>query len=167
MNRPEPVTIRPSAAGDLVPVETIERASFSDPWPLALLRAELIPDASRICLVAERRGEIVGYLMSWPIGERLHVLNIAVDPSVRRRGVGSQLLLAAAVAAAHLRLADVTLEVRRSNAAARGFYRRFGFQERGLRLGYYPNNGEDAVVMSCPVARLLAGREPDSGPPAG
>jgi ribosomal-protein-alanine N-acetyltransferase len=164
VSEPVPIAIRPGAAADLTRVVAIEQASFDDPWPDATLRAELSPDPTRLSLVAEQQGELVGYLMAWPVGVRLHVLNIAVDPAARRAGVGSELIRTAAVTAARRQLLEMTLEVRRSNAEARGFYRRFGFRERGVRAGYYPNNGEDAVMRSCPVVRLLAGREPDRDP---
>jgi len=156
-----PVVLRPGHAGDLARVCAIEQASFNDPWLPVLLQAELQPDPLRLCLVAEREGTLLAYLMSWHMGERLHLLNIAVEVSVRRTGLGTRLLRAAAVAAARNRLVEMTLEVRRSNAAARGFYRQLGFVETGLRTGYYPNNEEDAVLLSCPVAGLHAAGNPD------
>ena len=162
MKNPGPIMLRPGHAGDLARVYAIEQASFSDPWLPVSLRAELQPDPLRLCLVAERDATLLGYLMSWHMGERLHLLNLAVEASVRRTGLGTRLLRAAAVTAARNKMVEMTLEVRRSNAAARGFYRRLGFAEVGLRAGYYPNNGEDAVLLSCLVASLLAAADSDA-----
>ena len=161
MKESGPVVLRPGHAGDLARVCAIEQASFNDPWLPVLLRAELQPDPLRLCLVAEREGTLLGYLMSWHMGERLHLLNIAVEVSVRRTGLGTRLLRAAAVDAARNRLVEMTLEVRRSNADGLGFNRRLGCVETGFLTGYYPNNDEDAVLLSCPVAGLLAVGKPD------
>jgi len=91
---------------------------------------------------------VAGYLMAWVVHDELHVLNLAVARRVRRRGVGAALMAAALHLARREGLATVTLEVRRSNAGAQAFYREFGFREIGVRAGYYPDTGEDALVMT-------------------
>ncbi len=143
--------VRPARPEDLPGVETIERASFGDPWPRAALRDELRPDGLRLPFVAERGGAVVGYLMAWRAGDELHILNLAVAPAERRAGTGTLLLTAALAAAAEAGLTLATLEVRVGNAPARAFYARHGFAASGLRRRYYRDNGEDALIMSRPL----------------
>ena len=151
---PHPV-VRPAGPADLAAVERIERASFGDPWSRGALFGELQADAMRLPLVAEIAGEVCGFLMAWRVVDQLHVLNIAASPAVRRRGVGTALLLEAARLARGGGLREITLEVRAGTTAARGFYRRHGFAETGLRPRYYGDNGEDAIIMTCAVDRVL------------
>lgn len=143
-----PCRIRPARDADLVAVERLERACFSDPWSRDALWSELQSDAMRRPLVAESEGEVVGYLMAWSVADQLHVLNIAADPARRRAGVGTALLRAALALAGQEGLREITLEVRESNGGARAFYRRHGFAETGRRTRYYADNGEDAVIMT-------------------
>ena len=149
------ITVRPPRAGDLPDVVAMETASFTDPWTGDALEQELTPDRLRLPLVAESAGRLVGYLMAWKIIDQLHILNIASDPGFRRRGIGTALLKEAARQAMDLGLTELTLEVRESNAEARAFYLGHGFGATGRRPGYYADNGEDAIIMSCPTARLL------------
>jgi len=152
---PADIIIRTPRTGDLDQVAAMERRSFADPWAREALAQELTADRLRLPLVAEVQGRIVGYLMAWKIVDQLHVLNIASEPDFRRRGVGTALLRAAAREAAAAGMVEVTLEVRASNQAARAFYLGHGFQETGLRRGYYADNGEDAIIMTCGTAGLL------------
>ncbi len=86
----------------------------------------------------------VGFLLCRTLGAaEAEVLNIAVDPAYRRRGV-ARLLLSGFLAEFP---GDIFLEVRASNAAAIELYRRFGFVDAGLRRSYYHRPVEDAVVM--------------------
>ncbi len=75
-----------------------------------------------------------------------HILNIAVDRDCRRRGVGTSLMEGIEERFRHMDASQVTLEVRESNATARSFYKRRGFNEIGRVKAYYPD--EDAVIMS-------------------
>jgi ribosomal-protein-alanine N-acetyltransferase len=149
------VTIRPARRADLAAVDRIEQASFTDPWSPAALATELSGDDMRLSLAAEMAGELVGYLMAWRVSDQLHILNLAVRPDHRRAGVGTALLIAAARAAWREGRRALTLEVRRSNLSARAFYRRHGFARVGVRPGYYPDTGEDALLLSCTAADLL------------
>lgn len=87
-----------------------------------------------------------GYLCRWLVADECHVLNVAVHPEHRRFGLGAELLATAIVEARGKGADVVTLEVRRSNLAARCLYRKFDFEERRLRRHYY-GPGEDAIVM--------------------
>lgn len=142
------VVIRPGEPADVLAVDRIERASFDDPWSRSLLLQELVPSALRLPLVAECDGEVAGYLMAWRSGDELHILNVAVDPARRRRGVGAALLTAALAAARRGGLTEVTLEVRVANRPALALYHSYGFRDVGLRPGYYADTGEDALILT-------------------
>lgn len=157
-----PCLVRPASSADLLPVERIERACFADPWNRDALWSELRADFIRRPLVAERNGEVVGYLMAWSVADQLHILNIAVDPDDQRGGLGTVLLAAALDLARAEDRREITLEVRESNAPARAFYEHHGFEVVGRRPAYYADNGEDAIIMT----RVLTSGPP-SGPPPG
>ncbi len=155
---PAAITVREAVPEDLAPVERIERASFSDPWSPEALWSELCSDAMRLPLVAEKDGQICGYIMAWRVVDQLHILNIATDPQVLRCGVGRALLLAAAQSAEKDDILEITLEVRRGNDPARSFYTEYGFIESGVRPGYYQETGEDAIIMTAHLADVLSHR---------
>ncbi len=155
MNRAADIEIRIPRAGDLPAVVRIEGASFADPWSESFLREELANDVLRMALVAEGPRGVCGYIMSWRVADQLHVLNVAVDPAWRRRGIGRLLLKEAAVRAWAAGLEEITLEVRRGNVSAIRFYEGLGLREVGVREGYYIDNGEDALIMTGSLAALL------------
>lgn len=148
--------IRPPRPADLPEVVAMESRCFSDPWSAQALEQELTPDRLRLPLVAEVSGRLAGYLMAWKVVDQVHILNIATDPEFRRRGVGTALLLAAVAKAVKWKMVEITLEVRESNREARAFYTGHGFTARGLRKGYYADNGEDAIVMTRRVVGFRA-----------
>ncbi len=150
MSRPG-VRLRPASLDDLLAVERIERRSFADPWTVVALAQELVPSRLRSPLIAEVNGGVAGYLMAWRTPDQLHILNVAVDPHYRRKGIGAMMLRSAMADARRGGMREVTLEVRRSNTAALAMYRAHGFQEAGVREAYYPDTGEDALVLSCPL----------------
>jgi len=112
----------------------------------------------RITLVAEKSGQVCGYIMAWIVVDQLHVLNIATDPDHLRLGVGTALLQEAARQASARGAVEVTLEVRRGNRAARAFYKQHFFAETGVRPAYYRDNGEDAIIMTASCGDLLQDR---------
>ena len=138
------VEIRRLTYADLPQVVAIERRAFTSPWSLAMFVLEL-SKPSGVCLAAIAEHELVGYIVCSRYDTVWHVMNIAVDPDRRRRGIATAL-----IAALLERVgpdAQVTLEVRRSNVGAQGLYERFGFRSAGVRPRYYADNGEDAVIM--------------------
>lgn len=140
--------LRLAAPADLVAVERIEHDSFDDPWPTAALLQELVPSNLRWPVVVTIDEVVVGYLMAWRSVDQLHILNIAVSPEQRRRGLGAFMLDAALDEARKYDMDEVTLEVRPGNTAALAMYRSRGFEERGIRPGYYADTGEDALVLT-------------------
>ena len=97
--------------------------------------------------VAQEDGIVTGLCATRAVAEEMEVLNLAVAPASRRRGVGRKLLVKALAPAFHEGVKQVFLEVRESNAAGRAFYQRMGFSESGRRRGYYRNPSEDALVL--------------------
>jgi ribosomal-protein-alanine N-acetyltransferase len=142
--RTEPVTIRSLAYSDLPQVIAIERRSFPTPWSLAMFVLEL-SKPSGVCLAGTDGDKLAGYLVCSRYDQVWHLMNIAVDPAARRRGVASRLLEAMIERAG--RDASYTLEVRTSNAPAIALYERFGFRAAGTRPRYYQDTGEDALIM--------------------
>jgi len=143
----EPV-VRLGSPTDLLAVERIEKASFDDPWVREALLQELVSSQLRLPLVVELGGQVVGYLMAWRSADELHILNVAVDPRSRRRGLGAALLRTVLEVAAREGMSAVSLEVRPGNEPALGMYRGFGFELAGVREGYYADNGEDALILT-------------------
>lgn len=139
-----PVEIRELDYPDLPPVVAIERRSFPSPWSLGMFVLEMAKPET-IGLVATERDRLTGYLVLSRFDRAWHLMNIAVAPEQRRRGIASMLTEAALG-----RIGEhepVTLEVRPTNRSAIALYEGSGFVAFGLRKGYYPDNGEDALIM--------------------
>jgi ribosomal-protein-alanine N-acetyltransferase len=139
------LVVRPLGYRDLSAVLSIERRSFPTPWSLAMFVLEL-SKGDGVCLAAERKGQLLGYLICARYDTIFHVMNVAVAPEWRRMGVATSLLQEL-----YRRVGDpkarFTLEVRRSNAGAIALYEREGFRIAGIRRRYYQDNGEDAYIM--------------------
>jgi ribosomal-protein-alanine N-acetyltransferase len=149
---------RPDAVADavhLVPMRRrhlrsvlrIEAQVYPRPWTLTLYMSELNLRSGRHYVVARADGAVVGYAGLLFAADEAHVTTIAVDPARHRRQIGTRLLLHQAAVARRHGSRHLTLEVRMSNVAAQGMYRRFGFQAEGVRKNYYAEVHEDAVVM--------------------
>jgi [ribosomal protein S18]-alanine N-acetyltransferase len=139
------VRLRPMSRADLDAVLAIEVRAFMQPWSRPFFEKELAaPQAG--CTVAVEDDVLVGYSVRWRIADEVHLLNVAVHPAQRGLGVGRR-LVEAVVAEGRATGARVAyLEVRAGNVAARRLYRDLGFQDLGLRRGYY-GVGQDAIVM--------------------
>jgi ribosomal-protein-alanine N-acetyltransferase len=158
MTEQSELAIRNLGYGDLPAVAAIERRAFPTPWSIAMFVLEL-SKPSGLCLAAVRGGRLVGYTVCSRYDTVWHVMNIAVDPDLRRQRIASALLAELYVRAGDER-AQFTLEVRRSNQAAIELYQRDGFRIAGLRRRYYQDNGEDALIM-WRTAATLQGRLDD------
>jgi ribosomal-protein-alanine N-acetyltransferase len=156
-----PVTIRPLGYSHLPQVIAIERRAFPTPWSLAMFVLEL-SKPSGVCLAAFHDGDLgdpaagdgsgrgrserlVGYLICSRFADVWHLMNIAVDPALRRRGIATALLEEMFERGGPDE--SYTLEVRPSNAVAIALYARFGFRPAGTRRRYYQDTGEDAMIM--------------------
>ena len=137
--------IRPE---DLEAVLRIEAASFTHPWTREMFEAELVPEISLVLVVRCEDDTVVGYLFGSIEEGLFYINNIAVDPRVRRQGVGRKLLRSALVEASRRGATTATLEVRASNLTAQAMYRDFGFTVVGRRRRYYARPLEDGLIMT-------------------
>ncbi len=142
--------VEPMDAADLAAVVTLDAAIPHGPlWSEEQLRGELARSWARLWVVredAETASVVQAFLCAWLVADELHILNVATAVDQRRRGHGRALLRHALDFAAAHQVRMLLLEVRRSNSAAIGLYRAFGFTAMGVRARYY-SDGEDAVEM--------------------
>jgi ribosomal-protein-alanine N-acetyltransferase len=127
-------------------IEAIERRSYPTPWSRSMFAGELAKAAS-ICLGAFDGEQLVGYMIISRYVDAWHVMNVAVDPDHRRRGVATLLLDRLFESTRDGTRRGYTLEVRVSNEGAIKLYEAAGFRARGVRRGYYTDNREDALIM--------------------
>jgi ribosomal-protein-alanine N-acetyltransferase len=128
--------VRAELVRDLDGILAVDAATFDRPWTRAMYEWEWThSDVARFYVARNRdgAGAVVAYCAGWIIFDELHINNLAVDPSWRRRGVASALLTFVLREAAAEGASRATLEVRRSNEAARSLYERFGFAFAGIR----------------------------------
>lgn len=138
--------VRLAREGDLTAIYGIEQRSNPVPWSRQLIANEL-QRAEGVMLVATEGREVIGYIACAGQGDSWHVLNVAVDPGCRARGVGAALVDAAITALDGRPYRRYTLEVRVSNEPAIRLYRSRGFTDAGVRPRYYSDNQEDALIM--------------------
>jgi ribosomal-protein-alanine N-acetyltransferase len=140
------VRIRRLELQDLGAIEVIERRSYPTPWSRSMFAGELAKPTS-ICLGAFDGEELAGYMIISRYVDAWHVMNVAVDPAHRRRGIAAMLLDRLFEATDDGTRRGYTLEVRVSNEGAIKLYEDAGFTARGVRRGYYTDNREDALIM--------------------
>lgn len=145
------ITIDRMAREDIDQVLAIEQASFTMPWSRNLFLSEFRNPKVSLMLVArspESGGRIISYIVCWVVADELHILDLATEPSWRRKGIARMLVLAAIRQGNAVGALRAYLEVRASNTAALLLYEGLGFTRSLVREGYYDMPVEDAVVMS-------------------
>jgi [ribosomal protein S18]-alanine N-acetyltransferase len=150
------LTIEPAAPSDVEAIVAIEQESFASPWSRKTFEADLNENPFSRFYVARLDAcpEPVGYVCFWIVFEELRLMNLAVTPSLRRRGIGRALLGRALLLGQNQGARRALLEVRASNAAALALYRETGFVQKGIRTKYYINPVEDAVLMELDPLRV-------------
>lgn len=138
--------IRPAALADAATLVAIERRCFSDPWSESAFREALASEWT-FGLVAEGGRGPAGYLIGRVVAGSGEVLNLAVAPEFRRRGLGGAMLEEGLAAFRRRGATEVFLEVRESNHSAQSLYLARGFRPVGQRAAYYRNPREDALVL--------------------
>jgi ribosomal-protein-alanine N-acetyltransferase len=133
---------------DLNAIEAIERVSYPTPWSRSMFAGELAkPSSLSLGAFEPETGKLVGYLVISRYVDAWHVMNVAVAPAHRRRGIARTLLEHLFDVTASDERRGYTLEVRVSNDGAIKLYEQLGFVGRGVRRGYYTDNREDALIM--------------------
>ena len=152
-----PVVERISSPADLDQVLAIEEASFVNPTTREWYESELQrPDVCYIYALRTAEDRVAAFCAFWKVLDQIHINNLAVRPERRGRGLGAFLLQRVLEEAARLGAPHATLEVRRSNTAARHLYERAGFELAGVRTSYYTNPIEDALILSRSGGRVRA-----------
>jgi ribosomal-protein-alanine N-acetyltransferase len=138
---------------DLDEILQIERTSFAVPWTRKMFEVEVNQNPFGHLYVARtsggghREGGFIGYVCFWVVFEEFRLMTLAVEPSVRRQGLGRALLRHAMALGRAQGATRALLEVRASNAAALRLYEQEGFHRGAVRARYYANPVEDAVLM--------------------
>ncbi len=150
------VEMLPMSASDLDEVLAIEYRVCDFPWGRGNFADSLASGYS--CWVCRVDGELVGYFVLMLAVDDAHLLTISVAEKRQRLGFGARLLRHAMSVARECHATSMLLEVRPSNEKALTMYRHFGFQQIGVRRGYYPaaNGREDALVLTHALAEVLA-----------
>ena len=142
------VELRKLELRDLAAIETIERQSYPTPWSRSMFASELAkPSSISLGAFEPESEELVGYLIISRYVDAWHVMNVAVAPEHRRRGIARTLLDRLFEVTGSDERRGYTLEVRVSNEGAIKLYEQLGFHARGVRRGYYTDNREDALIM--------------------
>ncbi len=141
------VEIQRMSPEDIDQVCEIENLSFTTPWSRESFESELSKNNLARYIVAKVDGRVAAYGGMWVVLDEGHITNIAVHPDYRGRKIGEKLVEALLMEAKDNNAGSITLEVRVSNDAARNLYKKLGFEDSGIRKGYYSDTGEDAVIM--------------------
>lgn len=137
------------SAEDLDEVLAVERASFHNPTTREWYESELQrPDVCYVFVIRTEQSRVAGFCAFWRVADQIHINNLAIRPELRSRGLGRFLLQGVLAEAERLGAIHATLEVRRSNTAARRLYERAGFNVSGVRASYYTHPIEDALILS-------------------
>ena len=170
--------LRSMREADIAQVMDIEREAFPAAWPQTAYKRELQNSAARYLVLTEvpndagaspQRGmwgairrivggetptangeRLLGFVGVWLMVGEAHIVTVAVREEYRRMGIGERLLIACIELAQQYDQELITLEVRASNEAAQRLYEKYGFDRAGLRVRYYSDNHEDAVIMTTP-----------------
>ena len=150
------ITITRMTDDDVSEIAELEKKCFAVPWSEKSFRDEM-QNKLAVYFVAKDNGKCIGYAGFWNVSGEGDITNVAVLPEYRKNGIGSMLISEMIKTAVTLKLELLTLEVRKSNIAAQGLYKKYGFSENGEMCGfdiigerkrYYSDNGEDAWIMT-------------------
>ena len=159
------LSFMPMQASDLDQVLSIEDVSHAHPWTRGNFSDSLLAGHWAYCIRPQldqsdcEPGSYLdpavlwAYCILYPAVDELHLLNITVDPKLRKLGLGARIMSAIEGVAHQQKISRVLLEVRPTNTPALGLYTKLGYEQIGLRKNYYPaseidGNREDAIVMA-------------------
>ena len=140
------IEIRKMESGDVSGIAELEKLCFNDPWSENSISSELDNKLS-LWLVAIESGCVVGYVGSQTVLGETDMMNIAIHPDYRKRGIAASLITELIDALGKRGSHSLMLEVRASNLPAILLYQKLGFCEVGRRRNYYRNPKEDALIL--------------------
>jgi ribosomal-protein-alanine N-acetyltransferase len=143
---------------DLESVLAMERRVFSHPWTADHFRHDLVH--GDVLVLRSAAGDLLAYAVCRVVWDELQVLNLAVSPDHRRRGLGRRLLRLVLRLGVQRGAEVALLEVRQGNTSARCLYEAEGFRLAGQRRGYYRDPPEDALLLERRALTAAAGRQP-------
>lgn len=150
-----PIVERLNRPGDLDAILEIEQATFNNPTTREWYESELQrPDVCYVYVIRTDERPVAGFCAFWKVIDQIHINNLAIHPACRRQGLGELLLARVLEEATAMGARSATLEVRRSNLAARRLYEKAGFKEIGVRRSYYTQPIEDALILSWTGGRV-------------
>lgn len=141
------IIVRQMKDTDVDEVLSIEEKSFTTPWSREAFHLEVTRNNLAKYILAVRDDKVVGYAGIWMIIDEGHITNVAVDPEARGMGIGDILVKELINICKSSSIRAITLEVRSTNYVAQSLYKKYGFEEAGVRPGYYADNKEDAIIM--------------------
>ena len=148
------IIVSPLAKSDIPSILEIEYDSQLEPWTEKAFLGEIGRANSRLLVArlitsasGDQSPEVAGYICFWSVSGEIQILNLAVRQTLRRRGIARRLIEVAIRKGLEQHAEFVTLEVRKSNVAARKLYESFGFEVTGERPDYYGVQKESAVLM--------------------
>lgn len=144
------ITVHKMKFEESAAVAEMEHQIFPDKWSERAV-LDTLENEQTICLTAEKAGRLIGYLFAYVAADEADIARVAVLKESRKQGVGSELMKELKKVGQEQELKKLLLDVRRSNTAARTFYKKHGFTEDGVRPGFYEKPEEDAVLMSCEI----------------
>lgn len=158
------VHIRWMIRWDMRDVLRIENASFKSPW-IEEDFLNCLRQRNCIGMVAEQGEQVVGFMLYELHPDRLRILDLAVDPSFRRSGVGTQMVKKLITKLSNHCRTKITLEVREANWTAQLFYRSCGFRAVAIERNFYEDTGEDGyvfeyVIEGCEPSHFLRSYQP-------
>lgn len=141
------IRVRIAKSSDLDDIYELDVQTFAMPWSKEALSYDILENDNAFVIVAEYKGEFAGYADIWTVLDEADLNSIAVRVDFRRKGIGDAIMLAMTEMLSANGVATINLEVRVSNMPAIKLYKKYGFNECGVRPGYYLDNGEDALIM--------------------
>ena len=148
------ISIRRMKIEDVPDVMNIDTLSFPAPWTKEIYEQELKKNNFAHYFVMTTDGKIIGYVGLWLVFDDAQITNIAVHPHYRGKRIGEKLFGFSLSYAFQHGAQKLSLEVRPSNDIAKNMYKKFGLKKGGIRKNYYPDNGEDAIVMWVELADI-------------
>ncbi len=141
------ILIREADISDAGEIARVEISCFPKPWSEDDIRHDLKENGKARYYVAVDGGHVVGYMSVWALDYEGYINNVAVMPGFRRKHIASMLIETMLDATEAEGIVSHTLEVRKSNKAAKRLYEKYDFKETAVRSHYYSDNGEDAIIM--------------------